>query len=68
LKLDSEVTVAIDYDKYNDDAKGNGLKGCLTNTRLSKEEVIAQYKQLWQVEKTFRISKKDLRIPPLFHY
>ncbi|MDI6802781.1 MAG: IS1634 family transposase [Bacteroidota bacterium] len=31
-------------------------------------EVIAQYKQLWQVEKTFRISKTDLRIRPVFHY
>jgi len=35
---------------------------------LSKEEVIAQYKQLWHIEKTFRISKTDLRIRPIFHY
>lgn len=68
LKLDGELTVAIDYDKYNDDAKWDGLKGYLTNTSLSKEEVIGQYKQLWQVEKTFRISKTDLRIRPVFHY
>ncbi len=68
LKLDGKVTVAIDYDKYNDDAKWNGLKGYLTNTELSKEEVIAQYKQLWYIEKTFRISKTDLRIRPIFHY
>ena len=68
LKLDGEVTVAIDYDKYKDDAKWDGLKGYLTNTNLSKEEVIAQYKQLWHIEKTFRISKTDLRIRPIFHY
>ncbi len=68
LKLDGETTVTIDYDKYNDDAKWDGLKGYLTNTELSKEEVIAQYKQLWQIEKTFRISKTDLRIRPIFHY
>ena len=68
LKLDGEVTVAIDYEKYKDDAKWDGLKGYLTNTKLSKEEVIAQYKQLWHIEKTFRISKTDLRIRPIFHY
>lgn len=68
LTLEGETTVAIDYDKYIDDAKWNGLKGYLTNTDLSKEEVILQYKQLWQIEKTFRISKTDLRIRPIFHY
>ncbi|MCX6163227.1 MAG: IS1634 family transposase [Ignavibacteriae bacterium] len=68
LKLDGEVRVAIDYEKYKDDAKWNGLKGYLTNTNLSKEEIIAQYKQLWRIEKTFRISKTDLRIRPIFHY
>lgn len=68
LKLDGEATVTIDYDKYNDDAKWDGLKGYLTNTELSKEEVITQYKQLWHIEKTFRISKTDLRIRPIFHY
>ena len=68
LKLDGEATVTIDYDKYNEDAKWDGLKGYLTNTELSKEDVIVQYKQLWQIEKTFRISKTDLRIRPIFHY
>lgn len=68
LKLDGEVIVTIDYDKFNDDAKWDGLKGYLTNTDLSKEEVIARYQHLWQVEKIFRISKTDLRIRPVFHY
>ena len=27
-----------------------------------------QYKQLWHIEKTFRISKTDLRIRPIYHY
>ena len=66
--MDGKATVMIDYDKYNDDAKWNGLKGYLTNTELSKEEVITQYNQLWYIEKTFRISKADLRIRPIFHY
>ena len=45
-----------------------GLKGCLTNAvNLTDEEVIAQYSQLWQVEKSFRISKSDLKARPVFH-
>ena len=44
-----------------------GLKGYRTNTSLSKEEVIEQYHELWAVEKTFRISKHDLQIRPIYH-
>ena len=68
LKLFGEIKIEIDYDKYKADAKWDGLKGYLTNTTLSKEEVIDYYKQLWNIEKTFRISKTDLRIRPVYHY
>jgi hypothetical protein len=68
LKLEGEVTISIDYEKYKDDAKWDGLKGYLTNTSLEKQEVIDQYKQLWNIEKTFRISKSDLRIRPIYHH
>lgn len=68
LKLDGEIKVSIDYNKFKNDAKWDGLKGYLTNTQLTKEEVIENYKQLWFIEKTFRISKTDLRIRPVFHY
>lgn len=68
LKLEGKVSISIDYEKYQGDAKWDGLKGYLTNTRLAKEEVINQYKQLWNIEKTFRISKSDLRIRPIYHH
>lgn len=68
LKLEGTITISIDYDKFKEDQKWDGLKGYLTNTALDNEEVIKQYKQLWFVEKTFRISKSDLRIRPIFHY
>lgn len=68
LKLTGEVSISIDYEKYKDDAKWDGLKGYLTNTSLAKEEVINQYKQLWNIENTFRISKSDLRIRPIYHH
>jgi len=43
LKLDGKVSISIDYEKYKDDSKWDGLKGYLTNTGLSKDEVITNY-------------------------
>ena len=68
LKMDGEVTIAIDYSKLAKEKKWDGLKGYITNTEFSKEEIIENNKQLWMIEKTFRISKTDLRIRPVYHY
>jgi transposase len=67
LKLSGEISVCIDYEKYEADCVWDGLKGYVTNTHLSRKEVIDNYYQLWQVEKAFRISKTDLRIRPIYH-
>jgi transposase len=67
LKLESEVKVAIDYNKYETDAKWDGLKGYMTNTEMKPIEVIAAYGNLWHIEKAFRISKTDIKIRPIYH-
>lgn len=67
LRLTGEVIITIDYEKYEADGMWDGLKGYVTNTRLSRNKVIENYSQLWQVEKAFRISKTDLRIRPVYH-
>ena len=67
LRLSGEIKVTIDYEKYHADSVWDGLKGYVTNTHLSRAEVIDNYSQLWQVEKAFRISKTDLRIRPIYH-
>lgn len=67
LRMEGETKVSIDKDAYQDDAKWDGLKGYYTNTDLSKEDVISNYKHLWKIEKAFRISKTDLRIRPIYH-
>ena len=67
LKLSGEIDVKIDYDKYEADKVWDGLKGYMTNTHLSRNDVIRNYGQLWQIEKAFRISKTDLRIRPIYH-
>jgi transposase len=67
LKLTGDVKIEIDYDKYNQDKVWDGLKGYVTNTLLSDQEVVENYKNLWHIEKAFRMSKTDLRIRPIYH-
>ncbi|MEA1886829.1 MAG: transposase [Bacteroidota bacterium] len=67
LKLEGDVKIEIDYEKFETDDKWDGLKGYVTNTRLSAKKVIQNYNQLWQIERAFRISKTDLRIRPIYH-
>ena len=43
------------------------MKGYLTNTQISKYQVIENYQHLWQIEKAFRVAKSDLRIRPVYH-
>lgn len=67
LTLTGNITVSIDYEKFENDSAWDGLKGYVTNTTLSKKKVIENYQQLWHIEKAFRISKTDLRIRPIYH-
>ena len=67
LKLAGVLTVAIDYQKFEDDKVWDGLKGYVTNSKLTKQQVIENYSNLWQIEKAFRMSKTDLKIRPIYH-
>jgi transposase len=67
LKLDGEINITIDREKFEADGKWDGLKGYLTNTVLSKDEIIENYNHLWKIEKAFRISKNDLKLRPIYH-
>lgn len=67
LKLTGDVSIEIDYAKFNNDQYWDGLKGYVTNTSLSSKQVIKSYNNLWKIEKAFRISKTDLKIRPIYH-
>jgi len=48
-----------------------GLKGYVTNIpalRLTGNDVVAAYHELFQVERSFRMTKTDLRARPMFHH
>ena len=67
LKLQGEISIEIDYEKYKKDSKWDGLKGYITNSKLSNKQIIENYSHLWHIEKAFRMSKTDLRIRPIYH-
>lgn len=67
LTLEGKVSVKLDKEKVEADKAWDGLKGYVTNSKLHKQEVIDNYRQLWAIEKAFRISKTDLRIRPIYH-
>jgi len=64
-----DLSITLNEDKILQDAAWDGLKGIVTNNKtLSSEELIHQYSNLWQVEESFRITKHDLKIRPIYHW
>lgn len=62
--------IGINEDQIKQDQQFDGLKGYFTNKDnvIEHSEIIAQYHQLWQVEKAFRMSKHDLQERPIYHF
>src|SRR5690554_6745038 len=68
LKMEGEVKLTLDMEKFEQDGKWDGLKGYITNTDLDKDEIIENYNNLWKIEKAFRITKNEIKVRPVFHY
>lgn len=68
LEMKSPVEVSINYEKISEDASWDGLKGYLTNTGLTAEQIHTAYHNLWTVELAFRIAKSKLEVRPMFHF
>jgi len=45
-----------------------GIKGYVTDLDIPAQQVINAYHSLFQVEKSFRMSKSDLKARPIFHH
>ena len=62
---------AVDWARVDRARQLAGLKGYVTNipaTTMTGAAVISAYHDLWQVEKSFRMAKSDLRARPVFHH
>ena len=72
----SKTTPTLNQELINQHQLRAGIKGYVTNLPTIQEdpklgvppqEIIAAYHQLFQVEKSFRMSKTDLKARPIFH-
>ena len=64
-----DLSITLNEDKITEDEAWDGLKGIVTNNEtLTNEELLHQYSNLWQVEESFRITKHDLKIRPIYHW
>ena len=67
LTLQGETTVAIDQNKIAEDARLDGLKGYVTNSKITDKEIVENYRNLSFIERAFRMNKTDLAIRPIYH-
>ncbi len=69
-KKSCDINIVLNEDKIKQDERWDGLKGVVinANSTLSNEEILSQYNNLWQVEESFRITKHDLKIRPIYHW
>ena len=67
---DCVPSVVLNEEQIKADEAWDGLKGLMVNkdSQLSTEEILSQYNNLWQVEESFRITKHDLKIRPIYHW
>jgi hypothetical protein len=70
VKLDG-ATRTVDWALVERARQLAGLKGYVTNldpATMDGAAVIAAYHDLWQVERSFRMAKTDLRARPIYHH
>lgn len=69
LRFDADKKLArVDDEKITADAAWDGISGYITNSKRSATTVIATYRRLWEIEASFRLTKHDLKVRPIYHY
>lgn len=68
LKVEGISKVSLDDDKITSDARWDGLHGVVTNSSLDLVETLKKYNELWNVEASFRVTKHDLKVRPVYHW
>lgn len=66
LKFEKD-SARIDREKVEQEARFDGKWVLRTNTRFPAKNVALKYKELWQVEHTFRDMKSVLETRPVYH-
>jgi len=69
IKVNGNSTIEVDQEKIEKAQQWDGIHGVFTNHMdLTATQIIEQYHGLWQVEESFRISKHDLKVRPIYHW
>lgn len=69
LTISGASLISLNEKKLEEETKWDGLHGIITNSKtLTPTELLEQYRGLWQVEESFRITKHDLKVRPIFHW
>jgi len=68
LEISDDVMVNINTQKVVEDRQWDGLKGYITNTLFSAEDVFEHYRELWVIERAYRVTKGTLEMRPMFHF
>ncbi|MEW6042274.1 MAG: IS1634 family transposase [Elusimicrobiota bacterium] len=64
----TEGKIELNYKRLKEEEQFDGKWVLLTNTNLTSKEVALYYKNLWQVEASFRDLKHNLEISPIYHF
>ena len=68
IKVNNDSVIELDQKKIEESKRLDGYFGFISNTGLDATSIIAQYRGLWQVEQSFRITKHNLKVRPVYHY
>jgi transposase len=69
LTIAGKSEICLNEKKLEEQIRWDGLHGIITNSKkLTPKELLEQYRGLWQVEESFRITKHDLKVRPIFHW
>lgn len=69
LDIKGDSNIELNEEKIKEAECWDGLHGIVSNIKdATAKELLSHYKGLWQVEETFRISKHDMKMRPIFHW
>jgi len=66
LKIKGDIS--LNEEEIGKDNRWDGLHGVITNAKATSKEILEKYNDLWNVEASFRVSKHDLAVRPVFHW
>ena len=69
IAVEGDARLTVNPEKIAEAERWDGLAGVITNLHdASVSEVMAHCHGLWQVEESFRITKHDLKVRPIWHW